>query len=390
MRDFKYYDDLYVENTYSRFDLSLVRGKGSYVYDENGKEYIDFNSGIAVNTFGVSDDGWKFAVEKQINLIQHSSNLYYTEPCALLAKTLCERTGAKKVFFSNSGAEANECAIKTARLWGEINKGKDNYGIVVFKNGFHGRTVTTLAATAQESFHRHFYPFTEGFYYADAGDIAGVKKLVKENGCAAVMLEFIQGEGGVVPMDKGFVKDLKSLCEEENILFIADEVQTGNGRTGTLYAFSQFGIVPDIMTTAKGLAGGLPLGATLFFGKAAGTLKAGLHGSTFGGNPVCCAAALSVIDRIDDALLKEVREKSEYIVKELSSAKGVVSVSGMGLMLGVETTCDAGKVINTCIGKGVLPIKAKNKIRLLPALNIPWDALKKGVSAIKEAIEENL
>ena len=390
MRDFKKADKEYIENTYARFDVELISGKGSYLYDDSKKKYIDFSSGIAVNTFGVADKKWQKAVRKQIGFIQHSSNLYYTEPCTLLAKTLCERTGAEKVFFSNSGAEANECAVKCARLWGENNKGKDYYNIITFKNGFHGRTVATLAATAQDVFHEHFYPFPDGFIYADAGDMDGIKKLVKENKCAAVMLEFIQGEGGVVPMDKGFIKELKALCEEENLLFIADEVQTGNGRTGALYAYMKYGVVPDILTTAKGLAGGLPLGATLFFNKTAGTLKAGMHGSTFGGNPVCCAAALSVLSRIDDKLLNEVNEKSEYIIKELSAVKGVKSVSGMGLMLGIETTSDAGKVISACIEKGALPIKAKNKIRLLPALNIPWGALKKGVEIIKEAIKENL
>ena len=390
MPDFKTYDKQYIENTYARFDVAIVKGKGSYLFDENGKKYIDFNSGIAVNTFGVSDKKWKAAVKKQIGLIQHASNLYYTEPCTLLAKALCERTGAEKVFFSNSGAEANECAIKCARLWGETNKGKDYYNIITFDNGFHGRTVTTLAATAQGIFHEHFYPFTDGFLYADSGDIVSVKKLVKENKCAAIMLEFIQGEGGVLPMDKGFIEEIKSLCEKENLLFIADEVQTGNGRTGALYAYSKYGVVPDILTTAKGLAGGLPLGATLFFGKSAGTLKAGMHGSTFGGNPVCCAAALSNLKRIDDKLLKEVNDKSDYILKELSGADGVVSISGTGLMLGIEVKCDAGKVIAACIEKGVLPIKAKNKIRLLPPLNITWGALRSGVETIKQAIKESL
>ena len=390
MRDFKGKDKLYVENTYARFDLIIARGKGSYLYDEKGKEYIDFNSGIAVNTFGACDGEWIAAAKKQLGKLQHASNLFYTEPCVNLAEALCTRTGAKKVFFSNSGAEANECAIKCARLWGENNKGKDFYNVIVFKNGFHGRTLGTLAATAQDFFHEHFYPFPDGFLYADTSDINGVKKLVKENKCVAVMAEFIQGEGGVIPMDFGFAKELKALCEKEDLLFIADEVQTGNGRTGTLYAFEQYGIVPDILTTAKGLAGGLPLGATLFFEKTAGTLKSGLHGSTFGGNPVCCAVALSNLKRIDEKCLTEVRQKSAYIKEELTGAEGVVSVSGLGLMLGVEVKCDCGKVISTCIGKGLLPIKAKNKIRLLPALNIPWDALKKGVKILKDAIKENL
>lgn len=390
MQDFKEKDKLYVENTYARFNLTVTHGKGSYLYDEKGKKYIDFNSGIAVNTFGVCDKVWTAAAKKQLKKLQHASNLYYTEPCVRLAEALCNRTGAEKVFFSNSGAEANECAVKCARLWGENNKGKDFYNIITFKNGFHGRTLGTLAATAQDVFHEHFQPFPNGFLYADIGDINSVKKLVKENKCVAVMTEFIQGEGGVIPIDTEFAKELKTLCEEENLLFIADEVQTGNGRTGTLYACEQYGIVPDILTTAKGLAGGLPLGATLFFKKAAGTLKIGLHGSTFGGNPVCCAVALSNLERIDGKFLEEVKKKSAYIIEELTGADGVISVSGTGLMLGVEVACDCGKVILTCIDKGLLPIRAKNKIRLLPALNIPWDALKNGVKILKEAIKENL
>lgn len=390
MPDFKIKDKTYVENVYSRFDLFIKKGKGSVLYDENGKKYIDFNSGIAVNTFGVSDKTWKKAVKRQIGKVAHASNLFYTEPCAILAEKLCKKTGAEKVFFSNSGAEANECAIKCARLWGEKHKGNQSYGVITFKNGFHGRTISTLAATAQDVFHEHFYPFPEGFFYAEPNDIEGVKKIIKEKNCVAVMLEFIQGEGGVLPMDKAFIKDLKELCEKENLLFIADEVQTGNGRTGTLYAYEQYGVVPDVLTTAKGLAGGLPLGATLFFNKTAGTLTAGQHGSTFGGNPVCCAAAVSVIDRIDRKLLSEVNEKSAYIIKELNGSEGVIGVSGMGLMIGIKTECDVNKVLASCIKNGVLPIKAKDKIRLLPALNIPWNTLKKGVEILKTSIKESL
>ena len=386
---FKSTDKQFVANTYARFDLAFTHGKGSILYGTDGREYIDLSSGIAVNTFGIADDEWVKAVSEQASKLAHTSNLYYTEPCANLAKMLCERTGAKKVFFSNSGAEANECAIKTARLYAEETKGKEYYNIITLKNSFHGRTITTLAATGQDVFHEKFTPLTEGFLYAEANDLDSVKELVKNNKCAAVMMEMVQGEGGVMPLTKEFVKGVGELCEKENILLVIDEVQTGNGRTGKLYAYENYDIAPDIVSTAKGLAGGLPIGATLFFDKTEDTLKPGLHGSTFGGNPISCAAAINVISRIDEKLLSEVKAKSEYIFSALSGSEGVKSVSGMGLMIGIEPEGDASLIISKCMELGVLPIKAKNKIRLLPALNIPEDLLKKAVDVIKKVLKEN-
>ena len=386
---FKNIDREYVANTYGRFDLEITHGKGSLVYDINGKEYIDLATGIAVNTFGVSDDAWTEAVINQLKECQHTSNLYYSEPCARLAKMLCERTGAKKVFFSNSGAEANECAIKTARLWGSENKGDEYFNVITLKNSFHGRTITTLSATGQDVFHQYFNPLTDGFLYAEANNLDSVKALLCENKCCAIMMELVQGEGGVMALDKDFVDGVCALAKENNILVIIDEVQTGNGRSGELYAFQSYGITPDIVSTAKGLAGGLPIGATLFFDKTEFTLKAGLHGSTFGGNLVSCAAAINVLERIDEALLQEVKEKSKYIFDELSGAEGIKSVSGLGLMIGIETEGDVSVILAKCMEKCILPIKAKNKLRLLPALNIPFELLKKAVDIIKEVAKEN-
>jgi acetylornithine/N-succinyldiaminopimelate aminotransferase len=374
----------YIANTYARFPLQLVSGKGSLIYDETGKEYIDLGTGIAVNSFGIGDETWKNAVLAQLDKIQHTSNLYYSEPCALLAKELCMRTGMDKVFFSNSGAEANECAIKAARKYGEIKKSKDFFTIITLKNSFHGRTITTLSATGQDVFHEHFTPMTEGFVHAAANDIDELKTLVKTHKCCAVMIELVQGEGGVLALDKGYVAKIAELVKQEDMLLIVDEVQTGNGRTGALYAFMQYGISPDVVTTAKGLGGGLPIGATLMNEKTSALFTPGLNGSTFGGNPIACAGALSIINRIDDALLSEVKAKSEYIFTELQNADGVKSVSGMGLMIGVETQKDAGEVIKECMARGVLVIKAKNKVRLLPALNIPWEQLKTAIKTLKE------
>lgn len=386
--DVKQIDKQYIANTYARFPLTLVGGKGSIVVDEQGKEYVDLGTGIAVNGFGVADESWKTAVISQLDKIQHTSNLYYSEPCALLAQTLCKRTGFKKVFFSNSGAEANETAIKLARRYGELKKGKEYYTIVTLKNSFHGRTITTLSATGQDVFHEYFTPMTAGFVHATANDLESVKTLVKTHKCCAVMLELVQGEGGVMALDKGYVKALKTLAEQEDLLFIVDEVQTGNGRTGSLYAYMQYDVMPDVITTAKGLGGGLPIGATLIGEKAEDLFTPGLNGSTFGGNPVACAGAKNILDRIDDELLSQVREKSAYIFREMQGAKGVKSVSGMGLMIGIETEKDAGAIIQSCMARGVLVIKAKNKLRLLPALNIPMEQLQKAIKIIKEECEK--
>ncbi len=387
MSDIKALDKKYIANTYARFPLEIKNGKGSLVYDENGKEYIDLGSGIAVTSFGIADDEWAKAVAYQAASLQHTSNLYYSEPCVKLAQMLCEKTGMKKVFFSNSGAEANECAIKTARKYAYEKKGSEYYNIITLKNSFHGRTVTTLAATGQDVFHKDFLPLTEGFLYADVNDCENIVKMVAENKVAAIMIECVQGEGGVAALDEAFVKTIADICEKEDIILICDEVQCGNGRCGELYCYMNYGITPDIVSTAKGLAGGLPLGATLFGKKTKAVLGASDHGSTFGGNPVCCAGALSILSRIDEKLLSEVKAKAEYIFSELKGASGVKSVSGMGLMIGIETEKNASDVISECMENGVLVLKAKTKVRLLPALNIPDELLKKAVAVLKKACE---
>ena len=383
--DIKQIDKEYIAGTYARFPVQLACGKGVLIKDEDGKEYIDLGAGIAVNTFGYADDEWISAVTAQLGKCQHTSNLYYSEPCALLAKALCERTGMKKAFFGNSGAEANECAIKTARKYAAEKKGRDTYTIITLKNSFHGRTVTTLAATGQDVFHEDFTPLTEGFVYAEPNNLASVKKLVSEHKIAAILVEPVQGEGGVMPLEEEFVAGLAKIAAEEDILLMADEVQTGNGRTGMLYGYMNYGITPDIVTTAKGLGGGLPIGVCLLGEKVKDTLGAGSHGSTFGGNPAVCAGALNILSRIDENLLAEVRKKSVYIFESLTGAAGIKSVTGLGLMIGVETEKPAGEVIDRCREDGVLVINAKSKVRLLPPLNIPWELLEKAVSVIKAA-----
>ena len=384
----KQIDNNFIANTYARFDLELKEGKGSLVYDESGKEYIDLATGIAVNTFGFCDEEWVNAVTKQLSKLQHTSNLYYTEPCAKLAEVLCEKTGMKKVFFSNSGAEANECAIKVARKYAAEKKGKEYNTIITLKNSFHGRTITTLAATGQEVFHNDFLPLTEGFCYAEANNIDDLLEKVANNKVAAIMFECVQGEGGVMPLEQEFVEKIFQIAKEQDILTIADEVQTGNGRTGKLYGYMNFGVTPDIVSTAKGLGGGLPIGATLLGDKVEDTLVPSSHGSTFGGNPVASAGAINIISRINDELLSEVNIKSDYIFERLTNADGVKNVSGLGLMLGIETKKDASEVIKTCQDKGVLVIKAKNKVRLLPALNIPWDLLERAIDILVDACKE--
>ena len=376
-------DETFVANTYKRFPVEIVSGKGSKVIDINGKEYIDMGSGIGVTSFGIADEAWASAVTEQLLKVQHTSNLYYTEPCAKLAELLCTRTGMKKVFFSNSGAEANECAIKVARKYAAEKKGEDCYTIVTLKNSFHGRTLTTLSATGQEHYHELFQPLTPGFVHVEANDIEALKSVAKEHKIAAVMIECIQGEGGVNPISKDYAVLVEQFAKENDILLIVDEVQTGNGRTGELYAYMGYGITPDIVTTAKGLGGGLPLGATMLGEKVENVLGFGDHGSTFGGNPVSCAGAFSILERIDSALLEDVKKKSKYIFDTLNGAKGVESVSGMGLMVGIKTERSAIDVVNECIENGVLCLTAKDKVRLLPALNIPMETLEKAIDIIK-------
>ena len=381
-------DKEYIAHTYGRFDVALIKGKGSVAVSEDGREYIDMATGIAVNTFGYCDDFWISAVAEQLMELQHTSNLYYTGPCARLAQLLCERTGMSKVFFSNSGAEANECAIKAARKYSADKYGADRNVILTLKNSFHGRTITTLAATGQDNFHTDFLPLTEGFDYVEANNIDDLVEKTKADNIAGIMFEFVQGEGGVMPLSQDFVNKIFEIAEEKDIITIADEVQTGNGRTGALYAFMNYGVTPDVVSTAKGLGGGLPLGATMLGYKVADVYKPGDHGSTFGGNPVCCAGAISVLNRLDDELFAEVCKKSEYIKAELESCAGVESVDGMGLMLGITTKRPVDEVVRECMDEGVLVIKAKQKLRLLPALNIPWELLKESVEIIKTACDK--
>ncbi len=387
MDNLKELDGQFIANTYGRFPVEIVSGKGSEMFDKNGKRYIDMGSGIGVSAFGISDDIWLSAVTEQASKLTHTSNLYFTEPCVKLAQALCEKTGMKKVFFANSGAEANEGAIKAARKYACEKKGEEYSTIITLENSFHGRTITTLAATGQEHYHELFKPLTNGFVHTPANDFEALKKCAEQNKCAAIMMECVQGEGGVIALERDFVLKTVEYAKENDILIIIDEVQTGNGRTGELYAYMNYGIEPDIVSTAKGLGGGLPIGAILFGEKAEFALKKGEHGSTFGGNPICCAGALSIIERIDDELLSEVRKKSEYIFSELENAEGVISVSGMGLMVGIKTEKPAIDIVNACIEKGVLLLTAKDKVRLLPALNIDMDILKEAIEILKQAIK---
>lgn len=381
-------DQEYVAGTYKRFPVEIVSGKGSRVVDANGKSYVDMGSGIGVTAFGFGDEAWMAAVTAQLGMVQHTSNLYYTKPCAVLAKLLCEKTGMKKVFFSNSGAEANECAIKVARKYSAEKKGADCYTIVTLVNSFHGRTLTTLAATGQDHFHELFQPLTPGFVHVPANDIDALRKCVAENKVAGILMEVVQGEGGVVPLTEEFLVAADKLAHENDIPFMIDEVQTGNGRSGKLYSYMNYPICPDIVSTAKGLGGGLPIGATLMGEKMQSVLGFGDHGSTFGGNPVCCAGAVSVVERLTDEFLAEVKQKSDYIFNALKDAPGVESVSGLGLMIGVKTVAPAGEVVRQCMDKGVLCLTAKDKVRLLPALNIPMEDLNYAVETLKAAVEE--
>lgn len=385
--DFKAADKEYIVNVYNRMDAVLDHGKGSVLYDVNGKEYIDLSAGIAVNVFGVCDDVWKDAVTAQLNKLSHISNVFYTEPQVILAKMLCEKTGMKKVFFSNSGAESNECAIKAARKYSHDKYGDGRYTIITLKNSFHGRTMATLTACGQDELHQDFGPFLDGFVYAEADNFESVKALAEENNVCAVMMELVQGEGGVHPLDPAFVHAVVDYAHEKDILVIIDEVQTGNGRTGALYAYMNYGIHPDIVTTAKAIGGGLPFAATMFADSCQYTLTDHTHGSTFGGNPICAAGAIAIIERLDDALMAEVREKGAYIKAELEGCQNVEFVSGMGLMIGVKLKKDLGTVVKECVDKGVLVLTANGLLRLLPPLNIPWDVLKKAVAIVKDVID---
>ena len=379
-------EQTYVLHTYGRVDAALVKGENARAWDVEGKEYIDFTAGIGVNALGYSDPEWAAAVAAQAGKIQHMCNYYYCPENTALAQELSEASGMAKAFFCNSGAEANECAIKVARKYGE-QRGAGK--IVTLVNSFHGRTLTTLAATGQEGFHKDFLPLTEGFVYAQAGDLESVKALLDGSVCA-VLLEMVQGEGGVIPMEEDFVKGLEQLCRERDVLLMLDEVQTGVGRTGTFYAYQGYGVHPDVVTTAKGLAGGLPIGACLVNEKLGDILKPGMNGSTFGGNPVACAGARVVVRRVGDpAFLQSVKEKGAYLKEKLEAMPQVEYVRGKGLMLGVKLKGkDAHEVLVECAKQGLLILTAKELVRFLPPLTITKEDMDQGLAIFQKVLEQ--
>ena len=381
-------DSTYIAHTYGRANLLAQQGSGATVYDETGKKYIDLGSGIGVNAFGVADPVWVAAVTEQLGKMQHLSNLYYTEPQAKLAQLLCEKTGMKKVFFGNSGAEANECVIKCARKYSHDKYGDGRATVVTLINSFHGRTMATLTATGQDAMHVHFGPFLPGVKYVPANDFAAMEEALADKSVCAVLMEMVQGEGGVIALDKDYVQKTAALCAEKDILFAVDEVQTGNGRCGSLYAWMQFGVTPDLFSTAKGLGGGLPLGACLMGEKCADTLVAGTHGSTFGGNPVCCAGAISVLERLDADMLAAVQAKGENIRAALNGAKGVLGVSGLGMMVGIAVEKPAKEIVAACLEQGVIALTAHEKVRLLPPLNITDAELDEALEILKGVLAQ--
>ena len=382
-------DSKYIANTYKRANLQVESADGEICWNENNKKFVDFSSGIGVNSLGFSNDVWTDAVKSQLDKLCHISNLYYTEPQVTLAQKLCVRTAMERVFFCNSGAEANECAIKTARKYSSDKYGGERYEIVTLKNSFHGRTIATLSATGQDVFHKNFGPFVDGFVYAEANNTDSIQNCVSERTCA-IMIELIQGEGGVIPLERGFVDCITKICSERDILLVVDEVQTGVGRTGKFLACDVYGIKPDIITLAKGLGGGLPIGAALFGEKTKDVLGFGDHGTTFGGNPVVCAGANVVLDTVDREFLGEVAAKGEYIRTKLMDMAHVVSVSGEGMMLGAQLETD---IINTsiiakCIENGLVLLSAKEKLRFLPPLNISYDSIDEGLEILEKVLEE--
>ena len=381
------YDKEKIVGTYNRFDLVIDHGKGARCVSVDGKEYIDFTSGIGVNCLGYCDDGWVKAVTEQAAKLQHCSNLFYSEPQVKAAKLLTEKTGMNKVFFGNSGAEANEASIKTARKYGTTQKGEKCNKIISLVNSFHGRTIATVTATGQDKYHKYFTPFLDGFLYCPANDIDALKSLVSDEVCA-IMIEMVQGEGGVLNLDADFVKAVESICHENDIIFIADEVQTGIGRTGKFFAYENFGVQPDIVSFAKGIGGGLPIGGALFGEKTCDVLKPGDHGTTYGGNPIATAGAVEVLSRIDDAFLEEVAKKGEYMKSKLLASPKVSEVSGMGLMLGVAVEGkEASDIVKEALANGLMALTAKDKIRLLPPLTITYDEIDAGLDILIKAIE---
>ena len=378
-------ENTYMAETFSRFPVAIERGEGATLFDTEGKRYVDFGSGIAVNIFGANDEKWKAAVIDQLSRIQHVSNYYYSEPQLDLAELLCFRTGAKRVFFANSGAEANECALKAARKYSFDKYGEGRKKIISLNGSFHGRTLFTLTATGQEAFHRFFGPFVPEVVSVDANMQAVEKE--SENACA-VIIECVQGESGVEALDQGFVRSLRAFCDEHDILLICDEVQSGNGRTGKFCAYEHYGITPDIMTTAKGLGGGLPIGACLFFEKTEHTLKPGDHGSTFGGNPVCCAGAVSIVSRLTEDFLLEVQGKAEYLRAKLKGFDGVKRVTGLGLMIGLEVEKPAKEIAQQCLERGLLVLTAHEKVRIVPPLNITKTEMDEGLTILREVLAQ--
>lgn len=379
----------YIMHTYGRYDVALAKGKGAVAYDEDGKRYIDVASGIGVNSLGFCDDGWVKAVTEQASAIQHMSNYFYCEQASTLAERLCTLTGLAKVCFGNSGAEANECAIKIARKYSFDKYGEGRNEIITLKNSFHGRTVTTLAATGQDVFHNYFFPFTEGFKYVEAGDMDALKNAVSDKTCA-VMFEVIQGEGGVNILDKAYVQELVSYCQSRDILVIIDEVQTGVGRTGKLFAHQNYEVLPDLMTVAKGIGGGLPIGLCMCGEKLKDVMSPSTHGTTFGANPVVCAGANYVLDRVTtDGFLDEVEQKGAYLEEKLLSLDSVKSVRRMGLMVGIEIEENAHDIAVKCVENGLIIITAKNLLRMLPPLVITNEEIDEAVQILNKTLKEN-
>ena len=375
-------------HTYGRFQTAVVSGKGATATDSEGKQYIDFTSGIGVNCLGYCDEGWVKAVSSQAATVQHISNLYYSPLQTELSKKLCELTGMDKVFLCNSGAEANECAIKIARKYSFDKYGKGRQKILTLVNSFHGRTVTTLAATGQKVFHNYFFPFTEGFDYVAANNVKDLESKLGDDVCA-VFIELVQGEGGVMPLSQEFVDAAAKLCSEKDVLLMIDEVQTGVSRTGTFYCYEQYGISPDVITSAKGLGGGVPIGACICNEKLSGVMTPSSHGTTFGGNPIACAAAIEVLSRVTTAeFLEEVNKKGDYFREKLASMPNVSDIRGKGMMIGIVTEKDNAKEIAAkCVEKGLLILTAKNLLRLLPPLTITYDEINKGLSILKNTME---
>ena len=379
----------HVMGTYGRYPLVLEKGEGRTATDENGNKYIDYGSGIGINSLGYCDEEWADAVCAQARAIQHTSNYYYTKVQADFADALSKATGYDKMFFGNSGAEANECAIKLARKYSFDKYGKDakRYNIITLVNSFHGRTMATLSATGQDVFHNYFFPFVEGFINVEANNIDDLRAKIDDSVCA-VMFEFVQGEGGVVPLDKEFVDEILRLCAEKDILTIADEVQTGAGRTGTFLTSVQYGVKPDITTMAKGVAGGVPVGICLADEKCSGVLVPGTHGSTFGGNPLACAGGLAVVNKVaDEKFLAEINAKADYFKKKLLEISEIEGVDGLGLMIGARLkTKNAADICRACSENGLLILTAKTKLRFLPPLNITYEEIDEGFEILRRIL----